>query len=72
MTIMRTKYFLLLLCLIGVSCTTSEEKISRKAERMHDSFLSIDTHSDTPMRLTRGGDLTRAFAMTVAVSIFRG
>ena len=52
---MRTKYFLLLLCLIGVSCTTSEEKISRKAERMHDSFLSIDTHSDTPMRLTRGG-----------------
>jgi membrane dipeptidase len=52
---MRTKYFLLLFCLLGVSCTSSEEKISRKAERMHDDFLSIDTHCDTPMRFFRRG-----------------
>jgi membrane dipeptidase len=49
------KYFLMLFCLLGVSCTASEEQISRKAERMHDSFLSIDTHSDTPMRFFRKG-----------------
>ena len=52
---MRTKYFIVLLVLIFASCTTSEEKISRKAEKMHDAFLSIDTHSDTPMRFFRRG-----------------
>ncbi len=55
MITMHTKYILLLLFLIGASCTTSEEKINRKAEKMHDDFLSIDTHSDTPMRFVRSG-----------------
>lgn len=49
------KYFLMFFCLLGVSCTASEDKINRMTERMHDSFLSIDTHSDTPMRFFRGG-----------------
>lgn len=52
---MLTKYFLMILCLLGVSCTSGEEKITRKAERMHNDFLSIDTHCDTPMRLFRSG-----------------
>jgi membrane dipeptidase len=45
----------MLIFLLGISCTASEEQINRKAERMHDSFLSIDTHCDTPMRFFRGG-----------------
>jgi membrane dipeptidase len=53
--VMRTRYFIVFLCLLGISCTTSEEKISRKAERIHDVILSVDTHCDTPMRLVRGG-----------------
>lgn len=52
---MRVKFSILLLCLIGISCTSEEEKISRKADRIHDAILSVDTHSDTPMRLLRGG-----------------
>ncbi len=55
MTIMQMKYFLILFSLFVVSCAPGEEKISRKAERMHDGFLSIDTHCDTPMRFFRRG-----------------
>ena len=52
---MRTKFFMLVLCLFAVSCNPGEEQISRRAERFHDSFLSVDTHCDTPMRFFRGG-----------------
>ena len=52
---MRTKFFMLILCLFAVSCKPGEEQISRRAERFHDSFLSVDTHCDTPMRFFRGG-----------------
>ncbi len=52
---MRTKFFMMVLCLFAVSCKPGEEQISRRAERFHDSFLSVDTHCDTPMRFFRGG-----------------
>ena len=52
---MRTKFFMLVLCLFAVSCKPGEEQISRRADRFHDSFLSVDTHCDTPMRFFRGG-----------------
>lgn len=52
---MRTKFFMLVLCLFAVSCKLGEEQISRRADRFHDSFLSVDTHCDTPMRFFRGG-----------------
>lgn len=52
---MRTKVFLMIISLIAVSCQMSEEQISRKAERIHDDILSVDTHCDTPMRLLRTG-----------------
>jgi len=51
---MHIKSLILGLCLIAVSCTTSEEELSRKADRIHDDILSVDTHCDTPMRLLRG------------------
>ena len=52
---MQMKYFLILFSFFVVSCVSNEEKINRKTERMHDDFLSIDTHCDTPMRFFRRG-----------------
>lgn len=48
------KCFLITLLFFAAACTDSEEKISRKAEKLHRDMLSIDTHCDTPMRLSRG------------------
>ena len=39
--------FLVLLLLSG--CRNSDEKLARKAEKIHDEFLTVDTHCDTPM-----------------------
>ncbi len=52
---MLTRYILVTLFLAAAGCVSSEEKISRKADKMHQSMLSVDTHCDTPMRLYRGG-----------------
>ncbi len=52
---MRTKYILITLLFIAAGCTSGEEKISRKADKLHKDFLSVDTHCDTPMRLYRSG-----------------
>lgn len=52
---MLTKYILVTLFLAAAGCVSSEEQISRKADKMHQSMLSVDTHCDTPMRLYRGG-----------------
>ncbi len=52
---MRTKYILIALLFVATGCTSGEEKISRKADKLHDDILSVDTHCDTPMRLYRGG-----------------
>lgn len=35
------------------ACGDQEERISRKADRIHDAVLTVDTHCDTPMRLMR-------------------
>lgn len=52
---MRTKYILITLLFVAAGCTSGEEKISRKADKLHKDFLSVDTHCDTPSRLYRGG-----------------
>lgn len=52
---MRTKYILITLLFVAAGCTSGEEKINRKADKLHKDILSIDTHCDTPMRLYRGG-----------------
>jgi len=51
----RIKYSLIILLFVVAACTSSEEKISRKADKLHNAMLSVDTHCDTPMRLYRGG-----------------
>lgn len=45
--------FTLVFLLAG--CATEEERIDRKAEKLHGEMLTVDTHCDTPMRLARGG-----------------
>lgn len=52
---MRKTFVLFLLLAFISSCASEEEKIDRKADRLHHDILTIDTHSDTPMRLMRGG-----------------
>ncbi|HWR74663.1 MAG TPA: dipeptidase, partial [Bacteroidales bacterium] len=48
--------FLILITLLQLTgCLSEEEKISRKADKMHQDMLTVDTHCDTPMRLTRSG-----------------
>lgn len=37
------------------SCGDQETSIQRKAERIHNAVLTVDTHCDTPMRLMRPG-----------------
>lgn len=34
-----------------LSCGNNEEQLVRKADKMHNDFLTVDTHCDTPMRL---------------------
>ena len=51
---MLIKYILVTLLFIA-ACTPGEEEISRRADKLHKDILTVDTHSDTPMRLYRGG-----------------
>ncbi|MCF8221588.1 MAG: dipeptidase [Bacteroidales bacterium] len=50
----RISLFILAVFLLTMNaCGDQEERISRKAERIHDAVLTVDTHCDTPMRLVR-------------------
>jgi membrane dipeptidase len=51
------KMLIMLLAIAGLStgCLSDEEKIDRKADKLHMNMLTVDTHCDTPMRLTRSG-----------------
>jgi len=48
---------IMLLTVAGLTagCLSDEEKIDRKADKLHMNMLTVDTHCDTPMRLTRNG-----------------
>lgn len=51
------KVFILLATILGLTtgCLSEEEKISHRADKLHKHMLTVDTHCDTPMRLTRTG-----------------
>lgn len=51
------KKLLLLPAIIFFStgCGNPEEKLSKKADRIHSSILTVDTHCDTPMNFTDAG-----------------
>lgn len=37
------------LILLLSGCNNSEDQLTRRAEKIHDNFLTVDTHCDTPM-----------------------
>jgi len=39
--------------LVNTSCTPSEEKLRQKAEKIHRQVLTLDSHTDTPLRMMR-------------------
>jgi membrane dipeptidase len=51
------KLFIVLVAIMGLTtgCLNEEEKISHRADKLHMHMLTVDTHCDTPMRLTRTG-----------------
>ena len=52
---MRAILISVVLLIISVSCTDSESRILRKAEKIHEAVLTVDTHTDTPLRFNRPG-----------------
>ncbi len=49
---MKQSLMFLVSCLFLISC--ADQNIEKKAEKIHRDVLTVDTHCDTPMRLTRG------------------
>src|SRR5664280_1037126 len=45
-----TNFLLITLFLTG--CENSEEKLARRADKIHSSILTVDTHCDTPMEFS--------------------
>jgi membrane dipeptidase len=52
---MRILTILLAAVLVLTGCADPETKLEKKAAKIHASVLTIDTHTDTPLRLGRAG-----------------
>lgn len=52
---MKLNYLILIAGLVFSGCqnTQSEKRIQRKAEKIHKKVFTVDTHTDTPLRLGR-------------------
>lgn len=50
---MRKLFSGIVLLLILSGCATEEEKLVKQAEKIHGKVLTVDTHCDTPMEMTR-------------------
>jgi len=48
---MRKLTVVLVVLLIVSACSSTEEKLTRRADKIHEDFLTVDTHCDTPMSL---------------------
>jgi hypothetical protein len=59
------------LVLFVAGCSNSEEQLVKKADRIHSSIITVDTHCDTPMSFT-DPDLTLVLNMRMVVWIFLG
>jgi membrane dipeptidase len=44
-----------IIVLLLAGCRNSEEKLIRRADKIHASILTVDTHCDTPMEFSDGG-----------------
>lgn len=52
---MRALIILIGLLIVSVSCGDSESVILKKADKIHEAVLTVDTHTDTPLRFNRPG-----------------
>lgn len=52
---MRTFFTLLTVALLLAGCATPEERIEKRAARIHAAAYTVDSHTDTPLRLNRDG-----------------
>lgn len=52
---MRHFLSIALMLLLVAGCDTDDEKAEKKAEKLHKTMLTVDTHCDTPMRMMRSG-----------------
>jgi membrane dipeptidase len=48
---MKNLWIILIASFLLLGCNSSEEKLIRSAEKIHNDFLTVDTHCDTPMSL---------------------
>jgi membrane dipeptidase len=46
---MKNIFLALFMILIATACGTKEEQITRRADRIHALYLTVDTHCDTPL-----------------------
>ena len=51
---MRTIFYCFITLLFFAGCGNTEEQLIKKAEKIHASVLTVDTHCDTPMGFSRG------------------
>ncbi len=52
---MKLTFILILVAFIFAGCANTEKQMIRKADRIHSSILTVDTHCDTPMEFTDPG-----------------
>ena len=53
--IMKTLFNILLAILLFTGCGNSEERLIKRADKIHASILTVDTHCDTPMEFSDAG-----------------
>ena len=52
---MRILWTLLAAALVLTGCSDAETKLEKKAARIHADAYTVDSHTDTPLRLNRMG-----------------
>ncbi|HOP58083.1 MAG TPA: dipeptidase [Bacteroidales bacterium] len=48
---MKNFMLLIIILILASSCETTDNQLSRRANRIHRKFLTVDTHCDTPLNL---------------------
>ena len=52
---MRNILAILAAAVLVTACGSPEEKLQKRAARIHEAALTVDSHTDTPLRLNRQG-----------------
>jgi membrane dipeptidase len=52
---MRAFSVIIFTLLLVSGCTSTEEHLKKQADKIHENYLTVDTHCDTPMNLVESG-----------------